>query len=156
MQYSWASGDKPTAFGGGHEARPAHPLVNLTVFTDFAFFTRDKPWLKGLLELLPLVYLFVVGAFWAQECSSVPVPLPAWLVTFAVADLLQLWTYALLKAKGYLPVVYGWEALTVFKHRRHGAVFLFWLLTAFLLAWEITGIVMLATYSCPVPKVRAE
>ena len=30
--------------------------------------------------------------------------------------------YALLKAKGYLPVVYGWEALTVFKHRRMGTV----------------------------------
>ena len=37
-------------------ALPGSPLRE-QVFTDFAFFTRDKPWLKGLLclELLTIV-----------------------------------------------------------------------------------------------------
>jgi hypothetical protein len=160
MQYTWqyqgphstSAADVVPPYGiyGETPAKEANP--GFSVFVDFALLTRDKPWLKGILTLEALVLVFLAGVALVlpTDCRLPPMKVPDWLLTFAIVDLLQLWTYLLLKAKGYLPVVVGKETLQTVKNFRHGAVILFWLLSAFLLGWVIFGAYLVYYYPCPI------
>jgi len=172
MQYSWARSDRTDSVFKGESTNWIYgnsklgidektPLAAVSYgpqfARDFGSFTRDRPWLKWLclLELCVVGYLIGISVFNRVDCSAPPMSAATWLLTFAIANLLQLWMFVLLRAKAHLPVRIKSDrvrelgyANAIMSEMRHGAVGVFWGLCVFVFVWLIYGMFFHFLYPC--------